>query len=141
MRTDIIWTADDQATSLFGGMATHDTFIEGVLVKRGEHKRVSAAMQDAEGDPVIAVINHGRWLAHCECGGAELVNPVSGAGFYCLSCYNEGNKGKPRPVDVPDKVRFIENQLLKRPHQKNRNCAAGEGLEHIKNENKAHRVK
>ena len=68
------------------------------------------------GKPVNAEINWGQWIAKCECGGAEAVDPDEPI-FYCFSCGNYSNKGKPRPVIFPDQKEReqIEREILKRP--------------------------
>lgn len=68
------------------------------------------------GKPVHAEVNFGQWIAQCECGGAESVHwdePI----FYCCSCGNYANHGKPRAVIFPSKkeIKDIETVLLKRP--------------------------
>ena len=68
------------------------------------------------GKPVNAEINWGQWIAKCECGGAEAVDPDEPI-FYCFSCGNYANHGKPRPVIFPDQKERgkIEREILKRP--------------------------
>lgn len=68
------------------------------------------------GKPVMAEVNHGQWIAHCECGGAEAVDqdePI----FYCFNCGNRSTKGRPRPVAFPPQrvIEEIEQVLLERP--------------------------
>ncbi len=50
-----------------------------------------------KGKPVQAIIDNGRLLAVCECGGAEYVDPEEHI-FYCFSCGNRANGGNARPV-------------------------------------------
>jgi hypothetical protein len=49
---------------------------------------------------VVARIDHGRWIADCECNGAEYVDPDEPI-FYCLSCLNIEYGGALRPVRFP----------------------------------------
>jgi len=69
------------------------------------------------GKPVYAEVNRGQWLAMCPiCGGAESVmseEPI----FYCFSCGNFENHGKPRDVIFPSEkdMKDIEKILLERP--------------------------
>jgi len=68
------------------------------------------------GKAVMAEVNHGQWLAFCECRGCEAVDyeePI----FYCFNCGNRGTGGWPRPVTFPNaKDRMeIERLLLERP--------------------------
>jgi len=68
------------------------------------------------GKPVYAEVNFGQWVARCQCGGAETVDPDEPI-FYCFSCGNYENHGKPRKVIFPSKkeIKDIETVLLKRP--------------------------
>jgi len=66
------------------------------------------------GKRICAELNFGRWVARCECGGAEVVDP-SDPVFYCFSCGNFGNKGNLRPVVFPNNWKEIEKEVLKRP--------------------------
>lgn len=49
---------------------------------------------------VVARIDHGRWIADCECNGAEYVDPGEPI-FFCLDCLNANHGGKLRPVRFP----------------------------------------
>ena len=71
---------------------------------------------DPIGSPVYAEVNFGQWVARCECGGAETVDPDEPI-FYCFSCGNFDNHGKPRKVIFPSKkeMKDIETVLLERP--------------------------
>lgn len=66
--------------------------------------------------PVKARIDYGRWLADCECGGAEYVDPEESI-FFCNSCGNVMFNGEFRPVIFPDETTraAIEKVLLARP--------------------------
>jgi hypothetical protein len=63
--------------------------------------------------PVKARIDFGRWIADCECGGAEYVDPNEPI-FYCLSCGNEQTHGDARKVLFPDNLKEIEAAVLER---------------------------
>jgi len=65
------------------------------------------------GNPVIARVNLGRWIADCACGGAEIVDPDDRR-FFCFSCGNIANDGKYLPVEFPANHQQIENELLNR---------------------------
>jgi hypothetical protein len=58
-------------------------------------------------------VDHGRWLAQCECGGAEYVTPEDPI-FYCCSCGNENVNGAARRVIFPENKGEIETALLER---------------------------
>lgn len=66
------------------------------------------------GEPVLGLVNQGRWIAQCECGGAEAVDPDEPF-FYCFECGNRVTDGSPRLVIFPDDREQIEAELLKRP--------------------------
>ena len=51
---------------------------------------------------VDARVDHNRWIADCECGGAEYVDPDEPI-FFCFSCNNLAFNGKLRPVVFPTK--------------------------------------
>lgn len=68
--------------------------------------------------PVKARIDFGRWIADCECGGAEYVDPDDPV-FYCQSCGNLSVEGKLRKVVFPqaEERAQIEKAVLERPVQ------------------------
>jgi len=81
-------------------------------------KHTVLPMQDKKyaADPVHGFIENGQWIARCECGGCEFVDPDDGV-FYCFSCLNRGYNHMLRHVVFPDaKTRHeIERLLLLRP--------------------------
>ncbi len=86
--------------------------------------------------PVKAQVNHGRWIAMCECNGAEEVDWRDPT-FYCLSCGNMDYGGLLRPVEFPENREAIEVLLLKRPME-NRNWLPHEMLSDLIAENEEH---
>ncbi len=52
------------------------------------------------GNPVSARIDYGRWIADCECGGAEYVDPEEPI-FFCMACGNKITSGRARKVVFP----------------------------------------
>lgn len=75
----------------------------------------------AQEHPIQAQIDWGRWIAKCECGGAEYVtreDPV----FYCFSCGNHISGGMLRPVQFPSKKteKKIVALLMERPQDMSR---------------------
>jgi hypothetical protein len=66
--------------------------------------------------PVLARIELGQWIADCECGGAEFVDPDEPI-FACMSCGNRADSGRMRPVlfPEPEKRAEIERLVLERP--------------------------
>lgn len=88
------------------------------LIKRHEAQGVyfETPFRDVptEGQPVLARVDFGRWIADCECGGAEAVD-LSEPIFYCFTCGNGDTGGAPRLVIFPKNMKDIEAELLKRP--------------------------
>jgi hypothetical protein len=86
---------------------------------------------------VRAEVNHGRWIARCQCcGGAEEVawqEPV----FFCLSCGNADNDSHVMSVVFQADKKAIESLLLMREIE-NRNWHPGETVESLQQENKEH---
>ena len=67
------------------------------LARWSGHRVIDEVAEEA---PVEAVWDGDRWVAVCECGGAEVVTleePV----FFCCSCGNAGVGGRWRPVTFP----------------------------------------
>lgn len=66
--------------------------------------------------PVAARVNAGRWIADCECGGAEYVDDEMRV-FMCASCFNRADGGAWRRVIFPATPArgAIEAVLLARP--------------------------
>ena len=64
-------------------------------------------------DPLLARIDFGRWIADCECGGAEYVDPADPL-FFCCSCGNQAHQGKARRVIFPENRAEIEAAVLER---------------------------
>ena len=72
------------------------------------------------GKAVKAEIDFGQWLVKCPdpaCNGAETTDPSEEPIFYCFSCGNFKNNGKPYLVEFPDQktCEEIERILLERP--------------------------
>ena len=66
------------------------------------------------GIPVKARLDFGRWIADCECGGAEAVDPKEPI-FFCVSCGNLKVSGRLRRVVFPDDWQEIEAQVMSIP--------------------------
>jgi hypothetical protein len=84
------------------------------MSQRGTSLQVAGP--DARGFAVFAEIDFGQWLAHCECGGAEMVDPNEPI-FFCFGCGNRANDGYLRPVIFPKAAERakIERLVLERP--------------------------
>lgn len=76
---------------------------------------------------VFAYVNHGRWVADCLCGGAELVS--EGEPMLCGSC------GAIRQVVWPNNSSAIESALEDRPKE-NQNWYTGETIAMLENESR-----
>ena len=109
---DKILTALDYAK--LNGCKTVREYIDIIAMKMG--KRLDTPITgNPAGKEVEAEINWGRWIAKCpNCNGAEDVDPNEPI-FYCFSCGNYQNDGKPRPVKFPSDYKKIEKEILKRP--------------------------
>jgi hypothetical protein len=85
-------------------------------------------------DPVFAYVNHGRWVADCECNNAQLVDPADPR-FYCIDCFNVAFGGRWRAVTFPTEVAGIQTVLEQRPERKRQNWQPGETVELLEAEN------
>jgi hypothetical protein len=98
------------------------TVLERILnIRERLHKQngIRLTIVDAgktSGKEALAEIDFGQWIAKCECGGAEFVDPDEPI-FYCFSCGNRANGNRIRPVKFPNaKSReIIERLVLERP--------------------------
>lgn len=86
-----------------------------------------------------AYVNAGRWIAKCECGGAEYVDPAMPV-FFCCSCWNRADGHRWRGVRLPAEPgrSAIEDVLLARPAEVNRNWRPGERVRDLERENTQH---
>lgn len=91
----------------------------------------------ADGPPLKARVNHGRWVVDCECNGAELA--FEEGLFMCLSCYNAGHRHQYRKAVFPKNRQAIELVLMARPII-NRNWFPYETLAMLKAENAEHQA-
>jgi len=69
-------------------------------IRRAAIRKGIRLCQELCEDEVVARIDHGRWIADCECKGAEYVDPGEPV-FFCLSCLNAAHNGRLRPVRFP----------------------------------------
>ena len=69
--------------------------------------------EEVSGIPVKAQLDFGRWIARCECGGAEAVDP-SDPVFFCVSCGNYRNSGRLRRVEFPADYKAVEKKVMAR---------------------------
>jgi hypothetical protein len=107
-RGDMVKTAKDKATEeKFKSVAERIT----VLAVRYNHKYVN---DRPSGNPVYARIDYARWIADCECGGAEYVDPEEPI-FFCMACGNKATSGRARKVEFPKDRVNIENETMNKP--------------------------
>lgn len=90
---------------------------------------------DLTGKPLLAYVNHGRWLVKCECGGCEYY--WQEGWFFCMSCLNSAHGHKYRHAARPRNAEAIERLLNLRPVL-NRNWLPDETISQLKAENSAH---
>jgi len=116
-----------KSKEIIGGTPTE--FARIITKKLGKH-----IIYEISGENLEAEINHGRWIVRCPyCSGAEIAeseDPV----FMCLSCFNEKNGGRFRPVKFPVDLESIEAELKSRKNENHQNWITGESLEDLKGE-------
>ena len=69
--------------------------------------------EEVSGIPVTAELDYGRWIAMCECGGGEAVDPADPV-FFCVSCGNYHQSGRLRKVVFPADYKQIEKTVMAR---------------------------
>lgn len=87
------------------------------------------------GEPLMAIVNRGRWIVRCECGGAEYA--WEEGIFMCQSCLNAAHGHHYRPVIFPKQRRRIEALIEKRAIP-NRNWEAIDSLADLEADNILH---
>lgn len=86
--------------------------------------------------PVVARIEHGRWIAECPCRGGMAVDPAWASAF-CLACGTEHTVTFP----ATGVLKQIEAVLSKRSDELTRNWFPHESVTDLKRENAAHGLK
>ena len=106
---DKILCGSDVASAL--GAPSYREFV--IRLSRESGKKFTGKMTNKL--PVQARIDFGRWIADCECGGAEYVDPDDPV-FFCQSCGNAEVDGKLRKVifPKPEERDLIEKAVLER---------------------------
>lgn len=117
---------------------TWETFRRGVIIPAMVKSGLQEQQGEAEGPPLIAFVNHGRWLVQCECAGAEYV--WEEGQFMCMSCLNAEHKHHYRRSVFPAERLKIEALLEKRPlPNRNWDWHKGEDIALLEYENIEHR--
>jgi hypothetical protein len=100
---------------------------------------------DASAAPMVARVNHGHWIASCECGSEGEPSPGCVVWLdwpigWCVRCGNAGAGGRWRPVVVPDSptALAIAAVLDLRPDPATQNWEPGESVAELVAENAAH---
>lgn len=127
-----IATAPDKAKAYVGRRAGSRDFHRAALARIGKELLVERSPSvNIRG--VNAFVNHGRWIAQCECGGAEVVDPKDPF-FLCLNCHNDEFGGRMRLVRFPADQRLVEAALLERKDPRTRNWRVGESIDRLRKE-------
>lgn len=110
------------------------------LMQRARIPVANPVGDEAAGDPLYVVVNHGRWVVECPtCLSAQVADPDDRR-FYCVRCLNATNSMQYRPVVWPNEIQAIETALLVRPFAENQNWHPPEMVADLLAENSAHRV-
>lgn len=108
---DKIFTAkDDAKRKKFAGVGA---YVRGLSVQMAQRGLIAFPWDGTTvtGEPVQAIVDHGRWLAVCDrCGNAEYVDPETPI-FFCMRCGN-GDSRAARPVTFPENREQVEADLL-----------------------------
>jgi len=91
----------------------HGTVLDRIqaLAKKYNH---AVKFDKLGGSVVCARIDYGRWIADCECGGAEYVDPQEPI-FICMNCGNKAISGRARTVVFPENIKEIEENTMNEP--------------------------
>lgn len=99
---------------------TFQIFMEQAIRPEMARRLLPLTTEVDDGPPVMARVNHGRWLIPCECGGGEFA--WEEGLFMCGACYNGKHGHKIRRSVFPRARKKIEEIMLERPLE-NRNSA------------------
>ena len=105
------------------------------MQKNAAYTRKTIKAGDPSTDAVYAVVDNGRWIAKCECNGAEYVDPDYPL-FFCCSCGNKSTDSRLRPVIFPGDMKKIETELLSRKDTKWQSWDKTQTLSDLKSETK-----
>jgi hypothetical protein len=91
---------------------------------------IADALKPAVNPSVKGWVANNRWIARCECGGQETIDPEDPR-FYCWACFNFLTGGRTRKVDCGNWKRK-ERIFLDRPYPLNRCTAVVQNNETLK---------
>lgn len=109
---------------------------------RAENARRGASGYDAplveDATPMVAYVNHGRWLVDCTCRNGVPVTPVSLSKpeAVCLSCGTVWTS-----ISLPGDLAAVERALLDRARDVDRNWQAAQSAEDLRRENIEQRIR
>lgn len=86
-----------------------------------------------EGEPLVAYVNHGRWVADCPCGSGLLCSPRD-EDACCLECGLVHRVAFPEPSDIDAATQI----LMQRPRRNRNWYPVGEQVSDLAAENAAH---
>lgn len=108
-----------------------------VAQQRRKGVRVTAGMAADNSPPLVAYVNHGRWLVDCPCGSGAYVDPMAEV----ARCAGQGCGLVSRVLLPPVSDRSeIERLLLARRRPPERNWRHPETIDDLRRENEAHGV-
>ena len=102
------------------------------------------------GPPMIAEVNHGVWIARCDCGADRSTLPAPGCIVWlddpwgwCVRCGNASSGGRWRAIVVPAEHEraAIEAALARRPDPATRNWWPGETVAELWRQNAEHGIR
>jgi hypothetical protein len=108
---DKIFTASDDAKRK--KFASVTALVRGLSVQMAQRGQIAFPWdgRTVSGEPVEAIVDHGRWLGQCDrCGNPEYVDPETPI-FFCMRCGN-GDSRAARPVHFPENRVEVEKSLL-----------------------------
>lgn len=104
-------------------------------------------MVDDDAAPLVAEVNRGIWIARCHCRKRRTAEHPEAPGgvvwfdfpyIWCSRCENAECSGAWRPIRLIAPREVVEAILLARPDPDTRNWVAGESVEKLRRENRAH---
>lgn len=96
--------------------------------------------------PLVARVNHGQWVASCDCGAPSKVPTPGGVVFldrpliWCVRCQNgsTGRGWRRAVVPIPATRQQIETVLMLRPNVGDRNWEPSETVDDLIAQNREH---